>query len=899
MTLAPATEPIIRAKLAKAGSKHHRAGVLGIRAQPEWGKGSFVHDGISVSVVGCPSVLSIWAAIEDHRADQWTVVLTSVEEDELGSGILAHLVDGRLLLPDPWDALRENFSAATIEPALYRVSNDRALASGLLTVLSSDAYSPAPGGVLTRDHAMAAVSTHVLGLSANVATVLDVAGILQWSRHPDSADKLRELESVGGSELTSAFGNWLAHRAGDVAAPTEALLASDKLAALVPLGLIVGLFDNSGAGQRAQGLVAGTYNLHRLSTQDLENWSAACSGLFARTSGPQRSVDIQAAAAIVDELGIDDLASQSLILPHGLTARVSRLSQRIEAAVRSSAVSGVVDSTALADAELSWATLQEHALAREDATCRSMDGAIHLLRWLATQPQRLTGLTECADRYVTTDSWVDTAIRLARRGSDVADAAAALRVVIDAATQRRSAHDIEFATALASTEVPTMPLIENVLREVVFPVARMQPTLLLVVDALSVSVATEIVEATAADGWSEVSQLDDGARAAALAALPTLTSRSRCSLLCGELTQGNAPEEARGFTTAARSAGLQPANAGDIIFHKQRLDGLVAGASVATDVANALFDTSGRSLVAAVLNYVDDNLHHTDPGGTEWTLDTITHLRPLLRTAKNAGRTVIITSDHGHIIDHGDGEKLTRAHTYGLRAHGDMAAVEAGREVLVSGPRVMTESRKAVLAVDERVRYGNRNAGYHGGASPAEAVVPVVVLTAAQSPDGLRPVGRLEPSWWDATAPSPAVEESVAVLMTKSKKAKRPVTEDTPSLFDTPVQVPTQDVTSRSQLAAHVVKSKVFRQQIDVAGRLVLSTAQMESLLQALLDTPAHEIPVADAAAAMNVGSARVNGALAQAKSVFDVEGYQVLHVGGGAVGLDIAALREQFGVTE
>ena len=25
-----------------------------------------------------------------------------------------------------------------------------------------------------------------------------------------------------------------------------------------------------------------------------------------------------------------------------------------------------------------------------------------------------------------------------------------------------------------------------------------------------------------------------------------------------------------------------------------------------------------------VLNYVDDTLHHTDPGGTDWNLDTIT-----------------------------------------------------------------------------------------------------------------------------------------------------------------------------------------------------------------------------------------------------------------------------------
>ena len=33
-----------------------------------------------------------------------------------------------------------------------------------------------------------------------------------------------------------------------------------------------------------------------------------------------------------------------------------------------------------------------------------------------------------------------------------------------------------------------------------------------------------------------------------------------------------------------------------------------------------------------------------------------------------------------------------------------------------------------MLAVDETLRYGPLKAGYHGGAAPAEAVVPVVVL---------------------------------------------------------------------------------------------------------------------------------------------------------------------------
>ena len=103
-------------------------------------------------------------------------------------------------------------------------------------------------------------------------------------------------------------------------------------------------------------------------------------------------------------------------------------------------------------------------------------------------------------------------------------------------------------------------------------------------------------------------------------------------------------------------------------------------------------------------------------------------IAPALTAARNAGRTVVITSDHGHIIEYRTSAKVDRTNTYGQRAHGDFAHVDPDREVIVEGPRVLTAGHRAVLAVDENIRYGACNAGYHGGGSPAEAVVPVVVL---------------------------------------------------------------------------------------------------------------------------------------------------------------------------
>lgn len=97
MTTLVATAPIIRARLRKATAKNHRRGVLGLRAQPHWDGADFEHEGVRVTVVACPSVLAIWEAIDSRKAEEWTVVLTNVDDDELGDTVLAHLLDGRLI----------------------------------------------------------------------------------------------------------------------------------------------------------------------------------------------------------------------------------------------------------------------------------------------------------------------------------------------------------------------------------------------------------------------------------------------------------------------------------------------------------------------------------------------------------------------------------------------------------------------------------------------------------------------------------------------------------------------------------------------------------------------------------------------------------------------------------
>lgn len=887
MTALIATEPIIRARLRKASDKHYRHGVLGLRAQPVFDGDGFDFNGTRVSVRGCPSVLALWEAIESRNPDGWTVVLTSVDDDDLGDTVLAHLLDGRLFTPDPWDALRDNFSASTIEPALYRSDNDRALANGLLAVLPTDACPPAPGGVLTQDHAMSTLARAVLGIVKSADIEIDTLAVLEWSRSQQAIDGLAQLADSGGTELVVAFDAWLAGRAGRLAGPLTAMLDAGRITDLVPLGVVAGVFcsDDTAVDTFVLGRFLERFGLGGLDPDDLKAWYTNARGLLTNFLEPQhQQAVLNGAATIVDALGIGAAASD--LLPQGLDARLTDLADAVTAALPKPLPDEIdqplVSPSALQLIEGRWADVQQHFLAGRSPARDAFAGAVRLARWLAAPIPPATGLPAAAQRYVDADSWVDAALVQARRGADHPTVAAALRAVIDTTLARRARHDRIFAAALADAPKPAVPVIENVLADHVIRVAEQMPTLLLVIDALSVAAANDLVGAAQHEGWIEVAVAPEPRRGFALAVLPTLTQRSRCSLFCGELREGADGAERAGFLSLIRDAGLQ-ATGGvcDPIFHKKALDAIPSGASLATDVRNAVADTAGQKLVAVVLNYVDDTLHHTDPCGTDWNLTTITHLRALLHAAKNAGRAVIVTSDHGHITDYGTSAKVDRANAYGQRAHGDLANVDPDREIVVEGPRVLTDNRKVVLAVDETIRYGARNAGYHGGATPAEAIVPVVTLVAGHVPDWAVRVADTEPRWWH-----PGVTAAPAAVPAKSPSAEL-------NLFDAiPAEQP-------NPLPGKVLTTKTFATQLTLAGRIVLTKPQIKNLLTALLATGAHEVTPAQAAAALAVSTASVNGALMQAKRVLDVEGYEVLRVRGGVVGLDVAALKEQFGVSE
>ena len=214
---------------------------------------------------------------------------------------------------------------------------------------------------------------------------------------------------------------------------------------------------------------------------------------------------------------------------------------------------------------------------------------------------------------------------------------------------------------------------------------------------MSAGVATEVVSSILArtpDGWAEALLDGQTRRAAALTVLPTLTEASRASLLCGELRTGGQDIELTGFGKLARVHGLN----GSVLFHKKALDSCRPGYAVADDVAAAISDVTGRPLVACVLNTIDDALDRSDPGGTEWNADSIKHLLPLLDRARHAGRVVVLTADHGHVIERRQGRSYCARRAGRVRQPG-------GRHAPAMGDGAQGNCPSPLPSTDDSIQY--------------------------------------------------------------------------------------------------------------------------------------------------------------------------------------------------
>ena len=277
-----------------------------------------------------------------------------------------------------------------------------------------------------------------------------------------------------------------------------------------------------------------------------------------------------------------------------------------------------------------------------------------------------------------------------------------------------------------------------------------------------------------------------------------------------------------------------------------------------------------------------------------WGVYQFHYLDALLAEAHLANRAVVLTSDHGHIVEAGTshlaGDKDERWRPCG----GDLAA----EELIFEGPRVapLTGAERIVAPWSEIVRYSRKKQGYHGGATPQEVLVPIgVFATPDRQIDGWEALLERQPGWWQAaeTPPAPAPPAPTPAPARKRGHAEAPVAIQGDLFAPAPVS---SDVQPHADWIGGLLGSAVFQAQRRLAGRVAPNDRVVETFLQAM---EAHHDHMTRHGLAQALGQPvfRLRGLLAGLQRLLNVDGYQVVAVDetAGTIELHRQLLHKQF----
>ncbi|GAA4535312.1 BREX-2 system phosphatase PglZ [Pseudonocardia xishanensis] len=835
---------------------------LGIRTaeEPRWrGEPTAVIEGRRLRIAPCSSVLGVLDALASAADDEITVLLTNLAERDLGDAVLAKLHKGRLLEADRYTLVRDLLGARSLDP---RISKDVWLVDALITLANAERIPSLTGTTLSRRRAVSLVVQARLGadpeqadLPALVSAFDDTLVRAEWRG-------LSEAERRGlVGELVNSHGPGV----GAVAALAET--RDDLLAELLVIQAVTDAPEDHKRAIATFAVVQHRFEQPRPTRSALAEAGAAAVASVDAAPEARLAQQIRVADAKLEELSATELAEHSPVLGRGFTERLARAAQF--------------------QTKESFAALEGHRSARaERHRVERVRAAARLERWLVGKPA--TGVDTVAaglSRHMAEIAWVDRALTQVRAGDPDPRVATVLASAATRAGGVRADLDRAFAAQLARLDrTPSSVLaVETFLEKVVAPLGAQTRVLLVVVDGMSGAVATDLAEELTArrTGWTEIVRSESPGREALVAALPTETAYSRTSLLCARLTTGDQAKEKATFPGHR----FWPAN-GAALFHKAAVAG-ADGADLGFDLDQAVGE-EGPAVTAVVLNTVDDSLakgrQSRDP---RWRPDDVAGLSALLTRAVGAGRIVLLVSDHGHVLEHGS--VLRSAAGASARWRPESGVVGAD-EVLVTGERVLTAERRAILAATEEVRFGAKAHGYHGGATLAEAVIPLVALLppGMEAPTGWTATSIAPPTWWD-DLPEPVVVGPPDPPRRKPGKRKPEPQGD--GLFDlTPAPV-------AATRGSRLVGSPTFVEALSELPANRVPAAEVFRDVVDLLVASGGRAALTGLASAGGVAGRNPRALVSVLRRVLNRDGYPVLELvdGGRAVKLDIALLDEQF----
>ncbi|MDP2325582.1 MAG: BREX-2 system phosphatase PglZ, partial [Gammaproteobacteria bacterium] len=502
-------------------------------------------------------------------------MVTNLGLRELGADVEARLLRHRLFQVEPWDLLRTRFNARSFDASL---NGKDALAKAAVEALGASSPDPAPAGVLTAEAAWKVVLERKLGVPEARP---DARALLEWAMNADDVARWRAFPP----ELKSLFEDWLNGYLGDWVDPFLGCLDAGYGQSAIAIGFVLGVLQHQPTDAKERvSLAQALGRLERfvggkaLSTRAQRIWSDASEQWAGAVAPMGRFADaapvLTDAEGILDTTGAGKFCHLSRWLPRGFQTRLLAAAQ---------ATSGD-----LAGVEGTLSDLEGHAIWQWAKTEREWldraQMAARLTRWLKTPEAQTADWPATVLEYHRSGAWVDVARQTVLTGDGPEPVLKAWVALLGRVTSRRERENFMFARALveasqrnsiADAGVP----VELVLERVVAPWGK-ERVLLIVMDGMTHAVWRELQCDVEGRNWVSWSWFENSPLPQAIAALPSITSVSRCSLLCGRLVVGGQDVEKRGFADNAALGAVSKSSYPPVLFHK---DEVGAGASNLSD----------------------------------------------------------------------------------------------------------------------------------------------------------------------------------------------------------------------------------------------------------------------------------------------------------------------------
>lgn len=888
------TTPQIAAQLERVLASDPSTVALAIlaKARQPWPE-TLTQRGRQFALRWCESSLAIREALCDAEqfdpATTGLVVITPLATHEIAEDVAARLARARVFQPEGWDIVRQLFQAKETDARLGRFAW---MPQSLIDGAAQGAYPPVANGFLSLETAWQEVLQRFLRIPAARP---DAVSLLTWSMITGADAALDQLPASARADVM----HWLAETAGSAGEMVLGCVEAGRTADALPLGLVCGVvFAPEGEGQAALGQAAirleRFVNDKHLGVSEGRAWARAAEQVVRAAGLEATRATLDRADALLRDLRVSEFAHLSDLLPAALDQRMQDFALALSAHVAEPTEAN------LAQVELQADRALRHTLmAAQPPRAERVEMARRLARWLLTVPRSAALLQTAVTWQADEGAFVDWARFRLLGGDEISELSHAYSACREALIARRNKFAKPFAQTLIewnankpSVDGRLVP-VESILEHVLAPIAAASPALLLVMDGLSISIFRELFARSPSHGWAEMVPSDLGRPLVGVAALPTVTEVSRASLLCGRLTMGAAAQERSGFASHPALLAHSRAGTPPRLFHKGNL---ADATNLAPEVRAAIADPHQR-VIGVVYNAVDDHLSGPDQLHQRWTLEDLRLLLPLLREAREARRVVVITADHGHLLEDstthfagGDSDRW-RPGTDSRAPH----------ELAASGGRVVTsDGANAVVCLwGESTRYGGRKNGYHGGLSPQEVTVPLSVMAPlGMNLPGWTPAPPAQPEWWELPPVSKSKEAKPAIAA-PARPAGRKATAQAgqPQLFD-PTELPPAAAPVAEDWISTLLSGAIYASQRQLAARVALPDEKMRTLLTALSER-GGKLSRAALAQRLALPEIRLGGMLSAVRRMLNVDQAPVLVIdeAAGTVELNIALLQQQFRV--